>query len=105
MNLPRLYDLLLSRSNAAGEISLPAWPDIAAAAEVPETEDTTAFRALVEKGAVKREPVANTFGDYRYFIQRPIDGQDDAFRTCLRTVGATVAWCASDHCGAALQTA
>ena len=105
MNLPRLFDLLLSRANSAGEINLPTWTDIAAAAEVSETDDTMAFRALVEKGAVKRELVPNTFGDYRYFIRRPLEGREEAFRNCLRTVGASVAWCTSDRCGSQLQAA
>lgn len=91
MNLPALYQLLASRADAAGIICLPSWDDIARAAEVHPTEDTMAFRALINKGAVERIDLGPaTCGDYAYRVRRPLAHAADAFVACLRTIGATV---------------
>lgn len=90
MNLHRLYPLLADRTNSDKTIRLPAWQDIADAAEVQPFDDTAALRALIEKGAIDRRFVPNTFSDCTYILREPDDGCADAFMAALRTVGANV---------------
>ena len=90
MNLPALYDLLAARTNPDGSIRLPIWSEIAKTAEVDPLEDTYALRALIEKGAIDRVTIPNSYGDCEYVLRRPAQGLRDAFYTRLRTIGATV---------------
>jgi len=90
MNLPALYVLLASPkcTNADGTCRLPSWEAIAREAEVDAVNDTYAIRALVEKGALLRIFLNNTYGDFDYRVVRPRPEQRDAFFVALRTVGA-----------------
>lgn len=90
MNLNALYDLVASRANPQGLIDLPTWSDIARVAEVNEYDDALALRGLIDKGAIDRIPVRNTFGDYRYMLRRPAEGMENAFRAQLRNIGGNV---------------
>lgn len=90
MNLNSLYNLLAARTNPDGSICLPSWHDIAAAAECDPLDDARALRSLIEKGAVNRVPVRNTFGDFNYVLRRPAPGFERMFEIGLRTLGATV---------------
>lgn len=91
MNLNRLYSLLATRTNPDSSIDLPTWHDIAAAAECDPLDDARALRSLIEKGAVNRISVRNTFGDFNYILRRPAPGFERMFEIGLRTLGATVA--------------
>lgn len=88
MDLVSLYSYLESCSDKSGEVGSFSWERVAQAAKVHPLEDTTAFRALIEKGAMRRVTVRNTFGDVRYILARPTNR--DAFNVALRTVGARV---------------
>lgn len=88
MNLPALYDYLANCADSEGEVHNFSWERVAQAAQVDPLEDTTAFRALIEKGAMLRIPLRNSFGDVRYVLQR--HPNMDAFYAALRTVGARV---------------
>lgn len=90
MNLPALYDLLTARTDHDGVIRLPSWCAIATAAEVDPFEDSTALRALIDKGAVVRRTVPNTYGDCVYTLRWPAPGKNGLFRAALAVGGATV---------------
>lgn len=90
MNLQRLYTLLADRTNADDSIRLPAWQDIAEAAEVQPFDDAAALRALIQKGAIDRRPVPNTYGDCAYVLRRPAAGYESAWLARLGVVGASV---------------
>lgn len=91
MNLLALYQHLAACAGTDGVITMPTWESIAKAAQVQPTEDTQAFRALVQKGAIERRPLgADASSDSVYVVRRPAATARDAFAACLRTIGATV---------------
>ncbi len=93
MNLPALYLLLMRRTNPDDSIRLPLWSEIAKTAEVGPLEDAYALRALIEKGAIDRRTLKNTFGDCEYILRRPRPELESAFFASLRTIGASVKHC------------
>lgn len=90
MNLNRLYDLLASRAGAGDVINLPAWADMAAAAEFHPLEGTGALRALLHRGLVEQLPTPAPCGGH-YVLRRPLPDCVDALRAMLRVPdGASV---------------
>jgi hypothetical protein len=90
MNVVSLYEALAQRVDREGCVRLPDWDEIARLAEFPADRGLDALRALIERGAIDRVWLANTWGDCAYRLRRPLLGQRRDFISALVKPDGTV---------------